>query len=37
MESEIKRASGGSLKKLKEEAAALGISLDGLNGRNAAN
>ena len=36
MEAEIKRASGASLKQLKEEAIALGISLDGLNGHNAA-
>jgi hypothetical protein len=36
MEAEIKRASGASLKKLKEEATALGISLDGLNGHDAA-
>ena len=36
MEAEIKRASGASLKQLKEEATALGISLEGLNGHNAA-
>jgi hypothetical protein len=36
MEAEIKRASGASLKQLKEEAAQLGISLEGLNGHNAA-
>ena len=36
MEAEIKRASGASLKQLKEEAQKLGISLEGLNGRKAA-
>ena len=36
MEAEIKRASGASLKQLKEEAAQLGISLEGLNGHDAA-
>jgi hypothetical protein len=36
MEAEIKKASGTSLKQLKEEAKNLGISLEGLNGHNAA-
>jgi hypothetical protein len=36
METEMKKASGASLKQLKEEAKNLGISLDGLNGHNTA-
>ena len=36
LESEIKRMGGSSLKELKEEAKALGISFDGLNGHDTA-
>ena len=36
LESEIKRMGGSSLKELKEEAKALGVSFEGLNGHDAA-